>query len=232
MMDLNYPLAFGAGILSFLSPCVLPLIPVYLGTIGALGFPGDESGRQWSRKEKAMPVALAFILGFSTVFIMLGLSAGTLDLLLLEYRESLYRLGGVVVILFGLKQLGLFKLPFLERGWNLRLKTPLSSGVGGAFLMGTIFSLGWSPCVGPILGSILLLAMGTGDPSIAAVYLFMYSAGLAVPFLLLALFLEKISARWSGINSYLPLITKISGVLLLLFGILLVSGLFQRLLIS
>ncbi len=230
-MDLNYPIAFGAGILSFFSPCVLPLIPVYLGAIGALGFSGEGSEQQWSRKEGAMPVALAFILGFSTVFVILGLSVGSLGYLLLEYRESLYRLGGVVVVFFGLKQLGLLKLPFLERGWGLRLKTPFGSGVAGSFLMGAIFSLGWSPCVGPILASILLLAMGTGEPSVAAVYLLIYSAGLAIPFLLLAFFLEKISTRFRGLYSYMPLITKISGVLLLVFGILLIGGLFQRLII-
>ena len=228
--DLNILIAFSAGILSFFSPCILPLLPAYLGALGALAFPVSEGERKGSPvRMLVMLLALAFIGGFAVIFISMGLAAGLLGQTLLAHRELIYRLGGIVVIFFGLAQLGVMRFSFLERTWRMRARAPAVGGFFSAFIMGAVFSAGWSPCVGPVLGSILFLAMATASPLQASVYLIAYTAGMAVPFLLVALFMEKFMSKRKSINRYLPLLNRLSGVLLIILGILLVSGLFLRL---
>lgn len=226
--DLNVLIAFSAGLLSFFSPCVLPLLPAYLGALGVLAFPGaGEVKDKGLGRNRIMLLALAFIGGFAVIFISMGLAVGFLGQALLVHRELIYRVGGIIVIIFGLVQLGVFRFSLLERSW--RLRAPAVGGFFSAFVLGAVFSAGWSPCVGPVLGSILLLAMATGSPLQSAFYLVAYTAGMAVPFLLVAYFVEAFMARRKSINRFLPLLSRLSGVLLLLLGILLVSGLFLRL---
>jgi len=228
--DLNILIAFTAGLLSFFSPCVLPLLPAYLGALGALGFPGAGEVKGKGRgRNRIMLLALAFIGGFAVIFISMGLAVGLFGQALLVHRELIYRVGGIIVIIFGLVQLGIFRFSLLERSWRLWARAPAVSGFFSAFMMGAVFSAGWSPCVGPVLGSILLLAMATASPLQAAFYLLAYTAGMAVPFLLVAYFVEAFMAKRKSINRFLPLLSRLSGVLLLLLGILLVSGLFLRL---
>ncbi len=228
--DLNILIAFAAGLLSFFSPCVLPLLPAYLGALGALAFPGaGDVKEKGPGRNRIMLLALAFIGGFAVIFISMGLAVGLLGQALLVHREIIYRVGGIIVILFGLVQLGILRFSVLERSWRLRARAPVVGGLFSAFVMGAVFSAGWSPCVGPVLGGILLLAMATASPLQAALYLIAYTVGLAIPFLLVAYFVETFMAKRKSINRYLPLLSRLSGILLLLLGILLVSGLFLRL---
>ncbi|RJX23847.1 MAG: cytochrome c biogenesis protein CcdA [Dethiobacter sp.] len=221
--DLNVAVAFGAGLLSFFSPCVLPLIPAYMASMGV-----QLSAKEPALKGRLLTMSLAFVLGFTLIFIIMGISAGLLGSLLLEYREALYRLGGVIVFFFGLKQLGIFNLPFLERSWSGISRAPAARGIFSSFLMGAIFSLAWSPCAGPVLAGILLLAMGAGSPSTAAFYLFVYSMGLAVPFIALAVFWDVFLGRLKKLNRFHAVFTRLSAVFLLLLGFLLFSGLFLK----
>lgn len=227
--DINIAIAFGAGLVSFFSPCVLPLIPAYLGSMGALAFPSAGPDEKEIRGTgKAVYFTAAFVLGFSLVFILLGISAGLAGGLVVEYRDILFRVGGVVVIVFGLQQLGLIRIGFLERSLKGSGGAPKKAGFLSSFIMGALFSLGWTPCVGPVLASILLLAMGTGSPFSAGYYLVAYSAGMAIPFMLIAVFMEKFMQKRKTLNRYLPWIGRISGILLLFVGFLLISGLFLR----
>ncbi len=225
MEELNILIAFSAGVLSFFSPCVLPLIPVYLASMGAWAFPGEGSSDGTLSRGRALFVSLSFILGFTLVFVIMGASIGLLGRVFLEYRQVLYRLGGLLVIFLGLKQLGLLKVAFLERSWKVSGKAGGASGLMGAFLLGAVFSIGWSPCVGPVLAGILLLSLTAPGLFTAAGYLFVYSMGMAVPFLIIALFLEGITGKLQKLNSYLPYFNLAGGILLLIIGGLLVSGL-------
>ncbi|MEW5921423.1 MAG: cytochrome c biogenesis protein CcdA [Bacillota bacterium] len=228
--DLNILIAFTAGLLSFFSPCVLPLLPAYLGALGALAFPGAKGANAAAPgRNRVLLPALAFICGFAVIFIVMGLAAGLLGRALLAYRELIYRLGGIVIIFFALVQLNVLKFSFLLRSWRLVSRVPAAGGFISAMLMGAVFSAGWSPCVGPVLGGILLLAMVASSTLQAAYYLVAYTAGMAVPFFLVALFLEGFMLKRGKLNRYLPFFTRLSGLLLLLLGILLVSGLFLRL---
>ena len=224
--DLNTGIAFAAGLISFFSPCVLPLVPAYLASMGARI--GVEKGQDEVIKGRVFLMTLAFILGFTVVFILLGVSFGLIGNFLYAYRVLLNRIGGIVVFAFGLKQLGVLRISFLERSFGGIWKAPSSRGFFSLFILGMIFSLGWSPCAGPVLASILVLAMGTGSPSTAAFYLFAYSMGLALPFIMMAFFWERILVRIKKLHRYLPLFTVISAVLLIILGVMLFSGLFLK----
>jgi len=148
---------------------------------------------------------------------------------LLAQRELIYRLGGIVIIGFALAQLGILRFSFLQRSWRFSGLAPAEGGLCSAFVMGIIFSAGWSPCVGPVLGAILLLALAAPTIQQSAYYLFAYTLGMALPFFLVALFLENFMVKRGKLQFYLPFFARLSGVLLLLLGILLASGYFQYL---
>jgi cytochrome c-type biogenesis protein len=227
VINLNILIAFTAGLFSFFSPCVLPLVPAYLASMGAQ-LDLREKEKEIALKGRTLMMTFAFILGFTIVFVLMGVSIGFVGDFLFEYRVLLNRIGGVIVFTFGLKQLGLFRIPFLERSFSGIFKAPSSRGFFSLFILGIIFSLGWSPCAGPVLASILLLAMGAGSPSTAAFYLFAYSMGLALPFLTMAVFWEGVLVRLKTLHRYLPLFTVLSSVLLLILGVMLFSGLFLK----
>ncbi len=218
--SVSYLVAFGAGLASFLSPCVLPLIPVYVSYLSGssledLSRPGRNQGLGRVRLN-----ALSFVLGFSVVFVALGLSASTIGQLLLRHQVLVRKLSAVLVVLFGLQMSGLLKIGLLEREKRLEYRAGQASA-GSSFLTGMAFSLGWTPCVGPILSSILLVA-GTGPTVWYGVRLLaVYSAGLAVPFLLTALFLGWSLRRLPKLHAYLPAIAVVGGILMIAFGILL-----------
>lgn len=224
MEELSIYIAFTAGILTFFSPCVFPLIPVYLASIGAWAFPGESSPEGNTSRGRTLLVAFSFILGFTLIFVVMGASIGFLGRLFLEHQQVLYRSGGLLIILLGLSQLGFLKVPFLERTWKVSGDRGKTTGVTGAFLLGAVFSIGWSPCVGPVLAGILLLSLTAPSPFTAAGFLFVYSMGMAVPFLIIALLLEGITGRLKKLNRYLPFFNRASGLLLLIIGGLLVSG--------
>ena len=216
-MTPTLPLAFVAGVLSFLSPCVLPLVPSYLAYIGGSATQQDR----WLTLRNS----LFFILGFSLIFIGLGASASVLGSLLRSYRGWLNVAGGILIILFGLIMLGFFKLPLFYRDMRSQFKGD-SKNPWGAVLLGMAFAAGWTPCIGPILGGILTLA-GTSDTlSQGILLLAVYALGLGLPFFIAALAVEKFMTFLSGFRQYLPWVERIAGILLVIAGILMLTGLY------
>lgn len=214
--------AFLGGLLSFLSPCVLPLAPSYLGFI--TGFTLNEMA---DRRRIAMVHATLFVLGFTLVFMLFGASATLLGRLLKHYDVWFQRIGGVLIILFGLYCLGWLKLPFLDQDARLHLdRKPV--GYLGSVLVGMAFAAGWTPCIGPILGAILGLAATEADLGKGMVLLGAYSLGLAVPFLLAAYAVETFLNWFQRFRRYLPWVQRVSGVLLVIVGILMATGQFTR----
>jgi cytochrome c-type biogenesis protein len=220
---LGLAVAFLAGLLSFLSPCVLPLVPSYLGFVT-----GMSLEELTVRRRAALAHSLLFVGGFSLIFIVLGATATALGRALQYYQEWLQRVGGVLIIAFGLYCLGAFRIGALlqERRFHFRDK-PL--GYLGSFLVGMAFAAGWTPCIGPVLGGILGLAATSGDVGRGTLLLGAYSAGLAVPFLVAALAMERFLGWFQRFRRYLPWVMKTSGALLVCVGLLMVTGQFTRL---
>jgi cytochrome c-type biogenesis protein len=215
--------AFAAGLLSFLSPCVLPLVPSYIGFLTGMSLDDVTV-----RRRAALAHALLFVLGFSLVFILLGASATALGRALNYYQVWLQRIGGGLIILFGLVCLGVIKADFLSRERRVEVEQKPVGYLGSA-LVGMAFGAGWTPCLGPVLGAILGLAATSQDLSRGVLLLASYSAGLAVPFLLAAVALEAFLGWFQRFRRYLPWVMRVSGVLLIFVGLLLVTGEFTRL---
>jgi cytochrome c-type biogenesis protein len=215
--------AFAAGLLSFLSPCVLPLVPSYVGFITGMTLP-EVTGR----RRVALTHALLFVAGFSLVFILLGASATALGRALNYYQIWLQRIGGALIILFGLLCLGVFNLRLLNQERRLHLeRKPV--GYLGSLLVGMAFAAGWTPCIGPVLGGILGLAATSADVSRGMLLLAVYSAGLALPFLVAAVAVDSFLDWFQRFRRFLPWVMRISGLMLVLVGILLFTGEFTRL---
>jgi cytochrome c-type biogenesis protein len=215
--------AFLAGLLSFLSPCVLPLVPSYIGFLTGMTLP-EMTGR----RRIALLHAVLFVAGFSLIFILLGASATALGGALKYYQAWIARVGGVLVILFGLLCLGVVKAGFLEQERRLQLQhKPV--GYLGSVLVGMAFGAGWTPCIGPVLGAILSLAATSDSVPRGMLLLGVYSAGLAVPFLLAAVAVESFLEWFQRFRRYLPWVMRVSGVLLIFVGILMATGQFTRL---
>ena len=216
-------IAFTAGVLSFLSPCVLPLIPSYMSFITGLSL--EEMGDQ---RRAAVTHALLFVSGFTLIFMALGATATGLGRLLQFHQVWLERAGGVLIVVFGLYMLGAFSFGVFARERRVHIQNkPL--GYLGSVLVGVAFGAGWTPCIGPILGSILLYTSSQGDLSQGIVLLFSYSMGLAVPFVIVALAVERFITWFQSYRRYMPLVTKASGGMLVFLGLLLMSGYFSLL---
>jgi len=221
--NLGFFVAFAAGILSFLSPCVLPLVPSYLGFLTGMTLE-EMSGR----RRMAMVHALLFVFGFALIFVILGASATALGSALKYYQVWLQRVGGALIILFGLYAMGVLKLPFLQMEQRVHLdRKPI--GYLGSVLVGMAFAAGWTPCIGPILGGILGMAATQGDVGRGMALLGAYSAGLAVPFLAAAWAMEAFLDWFQKFRKYLPWVMRLSGLLLIFVGLLMVTGEFTRL---
>jgi cytochrome c-type biogenesis protein len=214
-------IAFIGGALSFLSPCILPIAPGYLAIVSGVSLNNLRTG-EFSKK-KVLIGTMAFVLGFTVVFITLGIGSSFLGQFLRANRNWLSKVSGLIVIILGLHQAGWLKISFLYRERRL-INNSTSAGSLGPFLAGLAFSLGWTPCVGPVLGSILALAGNQGEPAQAAMLLGVYSLGLGMPFFLLALAFQKFSSGLDRIKPYFKYIQWISGLLLILMGILLLTG--------
>lgn len=222
-MTPSFALAFVAGLLSFLSPCVLPLIPSYVGFLTGLTLEELEV-----RRGTALAHALWFVAGFSLIFIALGATASALGVLLLRSQVWIGRIGGGVVILFGLYLLGVLRPAVLMRERKVQLARKPLGYLGSAFV-GVTFGAAWTPCIGPILGAILTLAAAQASVGHGAALLTAYSAGLALPFMVTALALDRFLAWFQRFRPYLVWVERIAGGLLILLGLLLVTDRFTLL---
>jgi cytochrome c-type biogenesis protein len=223
MTEVNVFVAFAAGVFSFLSPCVLPLIPSYLSFISGVSL-DDMRGAQAAAQVRARVVfnSLAFILGFSLVFVSLGASASFLGSLFLGYRNAIRLAGGLFVLLVGLYLVGAFKIAALERYLQFNLKDK-PAGYLGSVLVGITFAVAWTPCVGPVLGAVLALAGASGEVGRGIFLLASYAAGLALPFFLSALAVNSFLQFSQRFRRYIHAVHVIGGVLLIVVGILLIT---------
>jgi cytochrome c-type biogenesis protein len=217
--SVSVAVAFSAGLLSFLSPCVLPLFPSYLSFITGMSVPDLTADLSRTARRRVILHALVFIVGFSLVFVTLGASFSAAGQLLGAYRSWVRRVGGALIILFGLYIAGVFRLGFLGRTltWQLREKP---AGYLGTLLVGMTFAVGWTPCVGPILGAILTLASTTETVRWGVGLLVAYSAGLGVPFLVSALALGTFLRWFRRYRPLIPVVERGAGVLLVVVGVL------------
>ncbi|MFQ5678182.1 MAG: cytochrome c biogenesis CcdA family protein [Gemmatimonadota bacterium] len=219
--------AFGAGILSFLSPCVLPLVPSYVSFVTGMGMEELEEGGGGVRRTVLLH-SLLFVLGFSLIFIAFGASATLIGQLLRDQQLWITRIGGAMVVLFGLHLLGITPLRFLSRERRMHLqRKPL--GYAGSLLVGITFGAGWTPCIGPILGGILTLAVTREQVADGVQLLGVYSLGLAVPFMVSALALSWFLSTFRRFRRFIPWVERVSGGLLVLVGFLLLTGQFTAL---
>ncbi len=224
-LNVTVGLAFLAGLASFLSPCVLSLVPAYIGYLGGRAAGGEAVKSRWA----TFSHGLAFVLGFTAVFLVFNILAAALGGLLYGLRLWLARVGGLVVILFGLHMIGVFRIPFLEYDVRVHSQVDTRWGYLSSFLMGIFFSAGWSPCVGPVLGAILTFALNGGDLWLGTALGLSYSAGLAIPFLLAALsvgWVTLLLRRYAKVMRYVEIAM---GVLLLIVGAMLMFGVFNLL---
>lgn len=228
MADASVPVAFGAGIISFLSPCVLPLVPGYVSYMSGLTA-GSEDLSARTKTVRATVASLVFVLGFTAVFVPLGATATLIGSFLTDYRNELRILSGVFIVILGLVFMNVIKIPFLQQ--EARFHPRPGAGLGGAAVMGGAFAFGWSPCIGPVLGSVLTLAVGRGtDGTVAqgAMLLGVYSLGLGVPFVLAGLGVTRLNSVVGWLRKHTRKVSLASGALLVLVGILFVTDqLFQ-----
>ena len=220
-MTPTLPLAFTAGVLSFLSPCVLPLVPSYLAYIGGAG----------AARGRVVRSSLFFVLGFSLIFVGLGASASLLGGLLGAYRYELTLFGGVLIIFFGVVMLGV-RVPLLggvlQREARVRFAGETRTPIGAA-LLGMAFAAGWTPCIGPVLGGVLTIAGTTGQLGQGVALLACYALGLAVPFVVAAMMLGSFTRASSRFRRYLPWVERVSGVILIAAGVMLLTGTYTAL---
>ena len=219
-------IALVAGGLSFLSPCVLPIVPPYLAYMGGISMSEfTATGPQAQARRRAIVPAVFFVLGLSTVFLFLGFTASAFGMFFLRNQELFSQVAGAIVIVFGLHFLGVFRLGFLMR--EARIDAGDRGGSGfGAYVLGLAFAFGWTPCIGPILGAILSMAASEGDVTRGTVLLGSYAMGLGVPFLLAAIFVQRSMSLMQKLKPHMGLIEKIMGGLLLIVGIALITGAF------
>ncbi|HDH04251.1 MAG TPA: cytochrome c biogenesis protein CcdA [Nitrospirae bacterium] len=221
--DISYPLAFLAGVLSFLSPCVLPLLPSYVSYITGVSFE-DLTGSVDRNRVRFLTItnSLAYILGFSSVFTLLGASSSVVGGFFFQYQDRIRITGGILIIIFGLFVAGVLKIDFLMREKKLHLKFK-PAGYAGTFFVGMAFAVGWTPCIGPILGSILMYAGAKGSLAYGVKLLSVYSLGLGIPFLLSALALNTFLSYSKKLQRHMKSVMIVSGILLVLFGVMLLT---------
>ncbi len=225
--NIGLAVAFGAGVASFISPCVLPLVPAYLSYMSGVSL-ADLQGaeRKAGNLRRVLLSSLAFVLGFSLVFIALGASASVLGQKLLSAAPVVQRVMGVLVIVLGVHMTGLVRIPFLA--YEKRFQAGQGAGLMTSFVMGLAFAFGWTPCIGPILASILAVAANEGTIGKGILLLAVYSAGLGIPFLLAGLFLNVFYAFFRKIQNHFHTIEVVSGLILIAVGLLLVLDQFGR----
>ena len=215
---MQYLISFLEGVITFVSPCLLPMLPIYLSYFAG----GGERNIR-----KTLSGAGGFVLGFTLVFVAMGALAGTIGALLKEHQTAVNIVSGLIVIIFGLSFLGLFRIPFFHGGSRAPQHSP---GFFSSLLFGVVFSVGWTPCVGAFLGSALLLASQQGHVAEGMLMLLVYSLGLGVPFLLSAVLIDRLKSAFDWIKRHYQVINLVCGSLLILVGILMATGAMGRLL--
>jgi cytochrome c-type biogenesis protein len=223
-LEVSYFAALIAGLLSFASPCVLPLVPPYLGFLAGTSInemTDDEvSNEAWRRVVMA---SLAFVAGFATVFVALGASASFIGSFVTDNLDVLAKIAGVIIIILGLHFMGVFRIPFLYR--DIRMQGPAKAvGLLGAYVVGLAFAFGWTPCVGPVLAAILFMAAQTADAFKGAMLLLAYALGIGIPFMLAAVFFKPFMKLMKRFRQHMGLVEKLTGGLLVLTGILFITG--------
>lgn len=216
-------IALTAGVLSFLSPCVLPIVPPYLAYMSGISM--QDMTQDQSAQRKAIVPAIMFVLGLSTVFLFLGFTASAFGAFFLQNQLLFARISGVVIIIFGLHFLGIFRIPVLDREARMDAGDRGGSALG-AYILGLAFAFGWTPCIGPQLGAILSLAASEASVTRGTFLLGVYAAGLGIPFLLAALFVERSTHVMSRLKRYMGVIEKSMGALLVLVGLAMLTGAF------
>ncbi len=215
------PAAFLAGLLMFLAPCTLPIVPGYLAFIAAV----PEGASKGSARKRVLINAFAFVLGFSIVFILFGTFAAALGSFLGPWRDTIGRFAGALIIIFGLTMLGVVRIPVLSQEKRMALPHFLSIGKPqSSFLIGALFALGWSPCIGPILGTILLFASSSATAGQGAILLAIFSLGLGLPFIATAFLLERAGAYIARYSKVVSILSIVGGIILVVLGILMLLG--------
>jgi cytochrome c-type biogenesis protein len=218
--EVTFGAAFLAGILSFVSPCVLPLVPAYLANLaGSTAIESETRTSRWP----AFFHSLCFVLGFTIIFVGLGASVGLLGTIITAQADILRYVAGSAIVLMGMFIILALKIPWLNYEKRLHLNTSRNPGYLRSVLIGAAFALGWTPCVGPVLGSILALAWSAHDVWLGAQLLIVYSLGMGIPFIIIGLAWGAIMPLWKTINKYLGIISIVSGALLIILGILILT---------
>lgn len=217
--NISVALAFIAGLLSFLSPCVLPLAPAYVGYLGGTAMVTAE-GVVVSDRRATLIHAASFIIGFSAVFVALGASIGLIGYLLYDFMPIIQKVGGVLLVIFGLHYMGVFKIPFLYQQKRIEFQADPRLGYLSSLLVGVFFGAGWTPCIGLTLSGILMLAGNAATVGRGAFLLAVYSAGLGIPFLLMGLALDRMSGWLKRLNRRMNLVSIVSGLFLIAMGII------------
>ena len=219
----SYIVAFTAGVLTFLSPCILPLVPSFIAYITGVSFGQLKDGHKSEHvRLSILSHTLLFILGFSVVFVILGLTATALGQALYAYQKPIRIAGGVLIMLFGLVLTGVIKLGFMEKDHRLNIHAKKATYLG-SFIVGVTFAAAWTPCAGPILGSILVIASGEGSVAEGAKLLALYSAGVGVPFLLTALATHTFLGYFNRFKKVMAHVNVVAGVLLIVIGLLITT---------
>ncbi|MDQ0299861.1 cytochrome c-type biogenesis protein [Salibacterium salarium] len=226
MNEISIWLAFGAGIVSFLTPCIFPLVPAYLAQLTGTTV---ENNQIQVERRIILSRSLGFILGFTIVFLLLGASSTFLGELFFSNSQLIEQLGGIIIVLFGLQMTGIISIKALLTDKKVHRNPKKSTSFAGSVLFGLLFAAGWSPCIGLVLGSILALASGSGTMLSGMFMLFIYSMGLGLPFLLVGLIYSKSLNKLKRLNKWMPRIQKISGGIMIILGIMLFTGYFQML---
>lgn len=212
--------AFVAGVLMFLAPCTLPIVPGYLAFIA-----GVPAGQEGSNRRRILVNAFAFVLGFSAVFILLGTFAAAIGAVLGPWRDTIAQAAGLIIILFGLTMLGVFNIPLLSGERRIRLPKWLALGYPhSSLLIGALFALGWSPCIGPILGTILFLASASATAAQGAILLAVFSLGLAVPFMICAWLIGRADTLVMRLGPATRVLSYLGGTVLIVLGALMLTG--------
>jgi cytochrome c-type biogenesis protein len=222
MLEVSIPAAVLGGLISFLSPCVLPLVPPYLSFLAGVTLDELQAGDDWGLRRRALLTALLFVAGFSTVFVLLGATASALGQTVRQHLDVLSVVAGIMIIVMGLHLIGLFRIGLLYR--EARVEVERSASVWGAYLMGLAFAFGWTPCIGPILAAILALAGSEASVARGALLLGAYSAGLGIPFILAALAMKPFVAFLKRVRSRFGMIEKAMGAFLVLTGLAFLFG--------